>query len=142
MARTRSLAARSAGPGPELNPSAAPAGSLRDVAYDEELAHRTRELLADQDGVTEKRMFGGLAFLLNGNMSVAVSSQGGLLVHVAPERSGEMISKPHASLMQMGNRPPMKGWIRVAPEGLRTKRELAAWVSVGTAYAGALPPKS
>ena len=111
------------------------------MAYDEELAHRTRELLADQDGLTEKRMFGGLAFLLNGNMSVAVSSQGGLLVRVAPERSGEMISKPHASLMQMGNRPPMKGWIRVAPEGLRTKRELAAWVSRGTGYAGALPPK-
>ena len=111
------------------------------MAYDEELAHRMRELLGDQAGLTEKPMFGGLAFLLNGNMSVAVSSQGGLLVRVAPERSEEMISKPHASLMQMGNRPAMKGWIRVAPEGLRTKRELAAWVDRGTACAGALPPK-
>jgi TfoX/Sxy family transcriptional regulator of competence genes len=114
---------------------------LRQVTYDEELAHRTRELLGGQAGLTEKPMFGGLAFLLHGNMSVAVSSQGGLLVRVAPERSEEMISKPHASLMQMGSRSPMKGWIRVAPEGLRTKRELAAWVKRGTAYSSALPPK-
>ena len=104
------------------------------MAYDEALAERIRELIASERGIVEQKMFGGLAFLLHGNMSVAVSSQGGLLVHVAPERSGEMISKPHASLMQMGNRPPMKGWIRVAPEGLRTKRELAAWVSVGTDF--------
>jgi TfoX/Sxy family transcriptional regulator of competence genes len=111
------------------------------VAYDEDLAHRTRELLADQKGLSEKRMFGGLAFLLNGNMSVAVSSQGGLLVRVAPERSQEMTAMRHASLMQMGKRPPMKGWIRVAPEGVRTKRELAAWVKRGTSYASSLPPK-
>jgi TfoX/Sxy family transcriptional regulator of competence genes len=111
------------------------------VAYDEDLAHRTRELLGEQQGLSEKRMFGGLAFLLNGNMSVAVSSQGGLLVRVAPEDTEAMISERHASIMQMGNRPPMKGWIRVAPEGLRTKRELAAWVKRGTSYASGLPPK-
>jgi TfoX/Sxy family transcriptional regulator of competence genes len=110
------------------------------VPYDEELAHRTRELLASEEGVSEMRMFGGLAFLVHGNMSVAVSTHGGLLVRVAPERTEEMLAKSHASLAEMGKRQ-MRGWLRVAPEGVRSKRDLAAWIKRGVEHARALPPK-
>jgi TfoX/Sxy family transcriptional regulator of competence genes len=110
------------------------------VAYDEELANRVRELLADERAVSEMPMFGGLAFLLHGNMSVAVSSQGGLLVRVGPQESDAAAGRPHASLMQMGKRQ-MTGWIRVAPEGVRSKRELNTWVQRGVGFARTLPPK-
>jgi len=110
------------------------------VAYDEELANRVRELLADERAVSEMPMFGGLAFLVHGNMSVAVSSQGGLLVRVGPQESDTAAKRPHASVMQMGKRQ-MTGWIRVAPEGLKSKRELSAWVRRGVGFARALPPK-
>jgi TfoX/Sxy family transcriptional regulator of competence genes len=109
------------------------------VAYDEELAHRLRELLADEP-VTEKKMFGGLAFLINGNMSVSASGQGGLLVRVDPEDTEACIARPHVARMEMGGRT-MDGWIRVAPEGVKTKRQLAAWVKRGVGYARSLPPK-
>ena len=89
------------------------------MAYDEDLANRVRELLAEERAVSEMPMFGGLAFLLQGNMSVAVSSQGGLLVRVGPQDSEAAATRPHASLMQMGKRQ-MTGWIRVAPQGVRT----------------------
>jgi TfoX/Sxy family transcriptional regulator of competence genes len=110
------------------------------MAYDEHLANRIRELLAGEDAITEKKMFGGLAFLLNGNMSVSASGQGGLLVRVDPADSEELLRRPHAALMEMGART-MEGWIRVAPEGVETKRELAAWVDRGVAYARSLLPK-
>jgi len=110
------------------------------MAYDEDLANRLRELLAGEDGVTEKKMFGGLAFLLHGHMSVSASRNGGLLVRVDPAESDAALGRPHASLMQMGGRT-MDGWITVAPDGLRTKRELAAWVTRSVGYARSLPPK-
>jgi TfoX/Sxy family transcriptional regulator of competence genes len=110
------------------------------VPYDEELANRVRELLADERAVSEMPMFGGLAFLLHGNMSVAVSSQGGLLVRVGPQESDTAARRPHASVMQMGKRQ-MTGWIRVAPEGVKTKRELDVWVRRGVGFARTLPPK-
>jgi TfoX/Sxy family transcriptional regulator of competence genes len=110
------------------------------VAYDEELANRLRDLLADEDAITEKKMFGGLAFLLHGNMCVSASGQGGLLARIDPDDTEAALARPHVSLMEMGKRT-MAGWVRVAPEGLRTKRELAAWVKRSVAFAKTLPPK-
>jgi TfoX/Sxy family transcriptional regulator of competence genes len=110
------------------------------MAYDEDLANRLRELLADQEAVTEKKMFGGLAFLLHGNMSVSASRNGGLLVRIDPAQTEAALARPHVELMAMGGRT-MDGWITVAPEGLKTKRELAAWVKRSVAYVKTLPRK-
>ena len=110
------------------------------VAYDEDLANRIRELVATEPGLTEKRMFGGLAFLIDGNMSVAASGQGGLLVRVDPAQSETLTQGKHAELMVMRGRP-MRGWLRIDPEGLRAKRDLERWVSRGVAYARSLPAK-
>jgi TfoX/Sxy family transcriptional regulator of competence genes len=110
------------------------------VAYDEELAERLRELLAGEAGVTEMKMFGGLAFLVAGNMAVAASGQGGILVRADPEASDELVASTDAHLMEMRGRE-MPGWLRVDPEHVRTKRQLAKWVGIGTAYARSLPPK-
>jgi TfoX/Sxy family transcriptional regulator of competence genes len=110
------------------------------MAYDEDLAHRVRELLAEQHGVSEMSMFGGLAFLLDGNMSVAVSSQGGLMLRVRPDATDEALARPHARSFEMRGRA-VRGWIRVDVEGLRTKRQLAAWVRRGVEFARTLPPK-
>ncbi len=110
------------------------------MAYDEELADRIRDLLADQPGVVEKRMFGGLAFLISGNMSVAASSQGGLLVRCDPEQSDALLEEPHTSVMIMRGRP-MDGWLRVSADGLASKRDLERWARRGVEYAKSLPPK-
>jgi hypothetical protein len=110
------------------------------VAYDEELANRVRELIAAEPGVTEKKMFGGLAFLVAGNMSVAVSGQGGLMVRFDPKDGDALAAKPHTRPFEMRGRP-LEGWLRVDPEGLRTKRRLEPWVRRGVAYARSLPPK-
>jgi TfoX/Sxy family transcriptional regulator of competence genes len=110
------------------------------VAYDEDLANRLRELLGDEDGISEQKMFGGLAFLIHGNMSVSASGRGGLLVRIDPAETDAALARPHAALMKMGGRS-MDGWITVAPEGLKTKRELASWVKRGVGYARTLPPK-
>jgi TfoX/Sxy family transcriptional regulator of competence genes len=110
------------------------------MAYDEDLANRLRELLADEDAVTEKKMFGGLAFLLRGNMSVSASRNGGLLARIDPDDTDAALARPHVTLMEMGGRT-MDGWITVAPEGLKTKRELAAWVKRSVAFVKTLPPK-
>jgi TfoX/Sxy family transcriptional regulator of competence genes len=110
------------------------------MAYDEDLANRLRELLADEDAISEKKMFGGLAFLLHGNMSVSASRNGGLLVRVDPADTDGCLARPHVALMTMGGRT-MEGWLTVAPEGLRTKRELAAWVKRSVSFAKTLPPK-
>ncbi|HWX52678.1 MAG TPA: TfoX/Sxy family protein [Solirubrobacteraceae bacterium] len=110
------------------------------MAYDEDLANRVRELVAMEDGLSEQRMFGGLAFLINGNMSVSASGQGGLLLRVDPAESDALLAKPHAALFEMRGRT-MRGWLRVAPEGLRTKRQLQGWVARGVAYGRSLPAK-
>ncbi len=111
------------------------------MAYDEDLANRIRELLGGDDGVVEKRMFGGLAFLVGGNMSVSVSGQGGLLLRCAPAETEALLQKPHAGPFEMRGRV-MDGWLRVDVEGLRTKRQLERWVSIGVSYARSLPAKS
>lgn len=110
------------------------------MAYDEQLVNRVREMLADEDAITETKMFGGLAFLLHGHMSVSASRTGGLLVRVDPADSADALRRPHAALMEMGGRT-MRGWVIVAPEGVRTKRQLASWVALGVGYARTLPPK-
>jgi TfoX/Sxy family transcriptional regulator of competence genes len=111
------------------------------VAYDEDLADRVRALLGDVTGVTEQRMFGGLAFLVGGNMAVGVSGQGGLMVHVPKQDTAALLAKAHAEPFEMRGRP-MEGWLRVAADGVRTKRQLEPWVRRGVSYAGSLPPKS
>jgi TfoX/Sxy family transcriptional regulator of competence genes len=110
------------------------------MAYDEDLANRIRELLAGEEGVTEKKMFGGLAFLINGHMSVSASGRGGIMVRVDPDESDALVAREHVSLMVMRGRE-MPGWLRVADEGIRTKRQLEPWVKRGVAHARALPPK-
>ncbi len=111
------------------------------MAYDEDLANRLRELVLGEPGATEKKMFGGLAFLINGNMSVSASSQGGLLLRVDPAETETLVAEPHAEPFVMRGRP-MDGWLRVAPDGIRTKRELGRWVKRGVRYARSLPPKT
>jgi len=110
------------------------------MAYDEDLARRIRELVGEERGLTEQRMFGGLAFLINGNMSVSASGQGGLLLRVNPDETDALLSKPHAHPFEMRGRT-MQGWLRVDAEGLRTKRQLEQWVARGVAYARSLPSK-
>jgi TfoX/Sxy family transcriptional regulator of competence genes len=110
------------------------------MAYDEDLANRIRELLAEEVGVVEQAMFGGLAFLIGGYMSVAVSGQGGLLLRCDPAETDELWAKPHAGPFEMRGRA-MKGWLRVEAEGVASKRQLERWVSRGVAYARSLPPK-
>ena len=110
------------------------------MAYDEKLADRIRELVAGESGLTEKKMFGGLAFLIAGNMAVAASGQGGVLVRVDPEQSDTLLATTNARLMEMRGRS-MQGWLRVDLEDVRTKRQLGKWVELGTAYARSLPAK-
>jgi TfoX/Sxy family transcriptional regulator of competence genes len=110
------------------------------VAYDEDLANRLRELIADEPDVSEQKMFGGLAFLVGGNMSVAASGQGGLIVRVDPDATDELLAKPHAQRFAMRGRA-MQGWLRVDAEGVRTRRQLEPWVRRGVVYARSLPSK-
>jgi TfoX/Sxy family transcriptional regulator of competence genes len=110
------------------------------MAYDEDLAHRLRDLLADEDAITEKRMFGGLAFLIDGKMAVSASSKGGLMVRVDPAATDALMSRAHVGPFVMRGRP-LDGWLRVDVEGVRTKRQLESWVARGVAYARTLPSK-
>jgi TfoX/Sxy family transcriptional regulator of competence genes len=110
------------------------------VAYDEELADRIRELLGAEPALNEKKMFGGLAFLVGGNMAVAASGQGGVLVRVDPAQSDRLVATSNARLMEMRGRR-MRGWLRVDPDDVRTKRQLTKWVTLGVAYARSLPAK-
>lgn len=110
------------------------------MAYDEDLADRIRELIGGEADLTEKRMFGGLAFLLGGHMAVAVSGRGGLMVRVDPADRDELLARPDTEPMIMrGN--PARGWLRVGADHVRTKRQLTRWVTTGTTYARTLPPK-
>jgi hypothetical protein len=110
------------------------------VAYDEILAARIRELIDNEPTLAEQKMFGGLAFLIGGNMAIAASGQGGVLVRADPEESDTLVATTNARLMEMRGRQ-MRGWLRVDPEDLRTKRQLAKWVELGTTYARSLPAK-
>ena len=110
------------------------------MAYDEDLAERIRELVGGEAGLTEQKMFGGLAFLIGGNMAVAASGQGGVLVRTDPAESDALVATTSAHLMEMGGRQ-MPGWLRVGPEDLRTKPQLAKWVELGATYARSLPAK-
>lgn len=110
------------------------------MAYDEDLAERIRSVLQDQDGLTEKRMFGGLAFLVNGNMVVSASGQGGLLLRVHPDETDSVVREDGVTRFEMRGRA-MNGWVRVDPSATASDQELTRWVQVGVAYAGSLPPK-
>ena len=110
------------------------------MAYDEELADRIRELLVGEPDLTEKKMFGGLAFLIGGNMAVGASGQGGILVRVDPEQSDELVAGSAAAPMEMRGRQ-MQGWLRVDTEEVSSKPELAKWVELGRDYARSLPSK-
>jgi TfoX/Sxy family transcriptional regulator of competence genes len=110
------------------------------MAYDEDLADRIRELLGRERGLTEKKMFGGLAFLVGGNMAVAASGQGGILVRVDPEESDRLVARTKARPMVMRGRE-MHGWLRVDADDVRTKHQLAKWVEIGVGYARSLPKK-
>jgi TfoX N-terminal domain len=119
-----------------LGSSLSVARSIGVVAYDEDLANRIRQLLADEEDVTERKMFGGLAFLVNGNMAIAASGQGGILVRSDPTK-GLPVGAETAIMRDR----PMDGWLRVAKERLKTKAQLSRWVRIGTRYARSLPPK-
>ena len=110
------------------------------MAYDDDLAQRIRALVATQPGLNEKKMFGGLAFLIGGNMAITASGEGGILVRVGPDRSDELVATTTASVAVMGgqSRP---GWLRVGAEDLGTKRQLAKWVDLGVGVARSLPAK-
>jgi TfoX/Sxy family transcriptional regulator of competence genes len=109
------------------------------MAYDEHLADRVRERVAAEPGVAEKRMFGGLAFLLDGNMAVGISGDD-LMVRVGSDATDDALARPHTRPFDMTGRP-MRGWILVAPEGATDEKELAAWIARGVAFARTLPPK-
>ncbi|MGD1055847.1 MAG: TfoX/Sxy family protein [Solirubrobacteraceae bacterium] len=108
------------------------------MAYDEDLANRMRELVMMEQGISEKRMFGGLTFLVNGNMSV--SGQGGLLLRVDPAKTDSLMRSEHARPFEMRGRA-MQGWLRVDEAGVRSKRQLERWVAHGVQYARSLPSK-
>ncbi len=110
------------------------------MAYDEELANRIREVVHDEGGLTEKSMFGGLAFLIQGNMAVSASGQGGLLLRVDPAQTEALVSDPAAQRFQMRGRE-MNGWLRIDTEALTTDDEFRRWVAHGVTFARSLPPK-
>jgi TfoX/Sxy family transcriptional regulator of competence genes len=110
------------------------------MAYDTELADRIRFLIGTGPGVTEKNIFGGLAFLVGGNMAISASGQGGALVRVDPDDSDALLAAGNATLAVMGGRT-MRGWLRVSSADLETDEQLTNWVSRAVAYAQSLPPK-
>jgi hypothetical protein len=110
------------------------------VAYDEALADRVRDLLAPREGLTERTMFGGIAFMVRGNMACGVSGRGGLMVRLGPEEYERALSEPGVRQLDMTGRP-MRGWIVVAPEAVDDDESLASWVDAGADFATTLPPK-
>ena len=110
------------------------------MAYDEDLANRIREIVGAEAGLVEKKMFGGLAFLISGNMAVAASGQGGLLLRCDPAETEKLCAKPGADAFVMRGKA-MDGWLRVEEEAVKTKRQLETWVGRGIAYARTLPAK-
>ena len=110
------------------------------MAYDEDLANRIREVLAQRRGVDERPMFGGLAFLIGGHMAVAASGKGGLMVRVAPDDTENLLKRAHVSPIVMAGRET-RGWVRVDASGVKTQRQLTSWITRGVDYARSLPPK-
>ena len=110
------------------------------MAYDEKLATRIRTLLADREGVQEKTMFGGIAFLLNGNMACGVNGTD-MIVRIAPAETDDALAEPGVRMFDLSGGRPMKGWIMVAAENTTKAKDLRRWVDRGTAYAATLPPK-
>jgi TfoX/Sxy family transcriptional regulator of competence genes len=110
------------------------------VAYDEKLADRVREHVLGEAGLSEKRMFGGLAFLINGNMAVSASNQGGLLLRVDPAQTENLVTDPLAERFVMRGRE-MDGWLRIDVDGTTPDEELERWLSRGVGYARSLPAK-
>jgi TfoX-like protein len=110
------------------------------MAYDEDLAARVRDCLQQESGLSEKKMFGGLAFLIDGHMAVAASGQGGLLVRVDPAQTDALAARPHVDRFVMRGRE-MNGWLRVDPPAVQTETDLERWVRIGVAYVRTLPPK-
>lgn len=117
-----------------------PAVTLDAMAYDEALAERVREVIAAQPGLTEKRMFGGLAFLLHGHLAVSASGRGGLLLRVDPARTDELVREPWADRFVMRGRE-MDGWLRIDAAGVVSDDDLRRWVELGIRYASSLPPR-
>jgi TfoX/Sxy family transcriptional regulator of competence genes len=111
------------------------------MAYDEALADRVRDLLHGEPGRTEKKMFGGIGFMLDGNMAVGVSNQGGLMLRVDPEDTQDLMAEPGGRPFEMRGRV-LSGWLRVTPDAVDTDDDLRRWVRIGVAAARALPPKS
>jgi len=110
------------------------------MAYDERLAERIRDLVRDEAGLTERRMFGGLAFLIDGHLAASASSQGGMLLRVDPADTADLVDEPLVGRFEMRGRA-MDGWLRVDPEAVDSEDELRGWVSRGVAYVRSLPPK-
>ena len=117
-----------------------PAAILFVMAYDEELADRIRDVVSGEPGLTEKKMFGGLAFLIAGNMAASASSQGGMLLRVDPTETESLVGEPYVDRFEMRGRA-MDGWLRVSLEAVETEEALRSWVSHGVAYARSLPAK-
>lgn len=111
------------------------------MAFDEELAARVQAVVADEPGLDDRRMFGGIAFLIGGHMAVAVSGSGGLMVRLPREETDSALALPHAGPMEM-SRGPVKGWVLVDETGLEEDEDLRGWVARGVAYARSLPPRS
>lgn len=110
------------------------------MAYDEKLAERIRELVSGEKGITEKKMFGGLAFLVGGHLAVSASGRGGMMLRVDPDESDALVARTKARVVEMRGRE-MPGWLRVEAEDVKTKRQLETWVRRGVGYARSLPPK-
>jgi TfoX N-terminal domain len=110
------------------------------MAYDQDLAERIRRLIGPDPDLTEQKMFGGLAFLICGNMAIAAASQGGAMVRVDPAQSDSLVAATGATVVEMRGRQ-MPGWLHVSPEDLRTDDQLTRWVQAGTGYARSLPAK-
>jgi TfoX/Sxy family transcriptional regulator of competence genes len=110
------------------------------MAYDEVLADRVREAVDGEPGLSEKKMFGGLAFLVHGNMAVAASGQGGLLLRIDPADAETLAARPHADRFEMGGRT-MDGWLHVGPEAVEDDDDLRHWVDIGLRFARSLPAK-
>ena len=110
------------------------------MAYDEDFADRIRQLIGGEAGLTERKMFGGLAFLIDGNMAVSASGRGGLMVRVDPELSDSLVAKSNARLVEMRGRE-LPGWLRVDAKDVQTTQELASWIELGASYARSLPAK-
>ena len=115
-------------------------GTIGAMAYDRELAERIRQLIGSDPELTEKKMFGGLAFLIRGNMAIAASSQGGAMVRVDPAQSDALVATAKATFVNMRGRD-VPGWLRIGSANLRTDDQLAPWVEISIRYARSLPPK-